>query len=178
MKWWAILILCILISSQAVIAEKITLGIGESYKREGVNITFAKMNKNYDKVVLCVNDEKQILEEDQLAYFSNASLDVDHIDKKDKTIDIDIDWIDGCGLYCECKGSCENNNCKIELFDQFGELKDKVDDIIEEEEVVVEPIKIKEQEKPDYKLIIFLSIIGLLLGVGLVWLLWFRQMSF
>ena len=184
MKWWAILVLCILLSSY-VLAEDVTLGLGESYIYNGVNITFAKIDYKDNKVVLCANNQKQIMEEDQLTYFENKSgvnfmeLEVNHIDTKDRTIDIDIGWTNVCDeIYCECIGDCLNDECKIQMYDQWGSpliKENKTEEIEEEpEEEIKEPI-IEDEENTNFIMIIsVMIIIGCLIGLFLVWLFWFR----
>ncbi len=182
MKWWAILVLCILFSPY-VLGTDITLGLGESHIYNGANITFAKLDNKNDKVVLCVNNQKQILDEDQLTYFSKdgknfMELEVDHIDLKDKTIDIDIGWTNVCDeIYCECVGDCLNDECKIQMYDEWGsplikENKTEVVDEPEEKDIVDETVI---EEKTNYIMIISLIIlIGCFIGLFLVWLFWFR----
>jgi hypothetical protein len=185
MKWWAILVFGILLSSY-VLAEDVTLGLGESYVYNGVNITFAKIDYKNNKILLCANNQKQILEEDQLTYFENKSgenfmeIEVNHIDTKDRTIDIDIGWVRACdGIYCECVGDCSNNECTIQMYDEWGSpliKENKTEELVEEKpaEEIKEPI-IENEETPNYIMIIsIIIIIGGLVGLMAVWLFWFR----
>ena len=183
MKWWAILVLCILFSS-SILAEDVTLGLGENYVYNGVNITFTKLDYKDYKVVLCVNNQKQILEEDQLTYFENRSgdnfieIEVNHIDTKDRLIDVNIGWTKACdGIYCDCIEDCLNDECKIQMYDQWGNpliKENKTEEPLIEEPLIEEPL-IEDVEETNYVIIIsFIIIIGGLIGLFLVWLFWFR----
>lgn len=179
MKWGLILILCILFSFNYVSARDIVLDIGEDYTDGNVRITLARISRDYDKVVICVNNEKQIIYEDQFTYFKDASLEVEHIDRIDRNVEINIDWINSC-THCKCEGDCLNDRCDIQKYDEYGDLIKEEENtgtsLVENENIT--DLTIEKEEKPDYFLIINLVIIGSLLGLILVWLLWFRKMSF
>lgn len=184
MKWGVILILSILFSPY-VLGTDATLGLGENYLYNGANITFTKLDYKDNKVVLCINNQKQILEEDQLAYFANRSgsnfieIEVDHIDIKDRTIDIDIGWTEVCeDVYCECIDDCLNDECKIQMFDQWGSPLNKEPEEEVEENITQPVVKTEKTKIPNYILIISLVIIGSFLGLFLVWLFWFGQVTF
>ncbi len=175
MNWGAMLILCILLSS-SVLAENVKLSVGESYLKYGVNITLAKLDKDYEKAVICVNNEKQIMEDDQLTYFRDARIELNDIDRHDRSIEFDVKLLGGC-VGCICEGDCLNSDCKINIYDEFGSL------IYEEEnevDVIEEPesIKIIEQRKVNKNFVVVFGLIGGLIGAVLVWLFWFRKMTF
>ncbi len=184
MKLSLLLVLGILISTAYALAdEDVKLGLGDSYIKDGVNFTFTKISRDYTNVILCVNNEEKILYEDQIAYFKNAGLEVVDIDRYDKSIEISIDWINGC-TNCECTGDCLNPGCKIQIYDEFGELIKKNNataadnkTTVQENEVI-ENIEVSNAEKPNYAYVMGLGIAGAILGVFLVWLFWLRHMTF
>lgn len=188
MKLSLLLLLGIILSTVYVLAhDEIGLGLGDSYIKDGINITFAKMDRSYDKVVLCVNNEKQILYEDQIAYFKNASLEILDIDRYNKSIEVRINWMTGI-VNGECKEDCLNPGCRIELYNEFGEpIKELTEDkpntigtASNEESIenIIVTNNIPDAPKQNYVYIISLGIIGGIIGISLVWLLWFRQMAF
>ena len=100
--------------------------------------------------------------------------DWENIDSVEKSVDIDIDWIKNCAD-CRCEGDCLNDKCKIMEYDEFGS---PLNPEVEEEEEVVDIVKEVEPKKPDYLLFVSLGIISVFAGIGLVWLSWFRKVSF
>ena len=180
MKWGILLILCILLSPIYVSAEKVRLSIGESHVKMDVNITLAKIDKGYDKAVICVNNEKQILYDNQFTYFKKARLKLTDIDAHDKTVEISVEDLYGC-YGCKCVGDCLNDLCKIQMYDEFGDLINKGETTSEVEVVGVvedDSVEVVELRQYSYFAVIGLGVIGGLIGIGLVWLFWLRKVIF
>ena len=121
-------------------------------------------------MVLCVNNEKQIVKIDQPFRFEKADLEVEHVDEEKKTTDIDISWLNNCE-HCKCEGDCLNDKCGVEQ-----ESEDVISESVEENNEVEPEMEVK--SKPNYVLMASIPLIGIIAGIILVWLLWFRKMPF
>ncbi|MFH1210463.1 MAG: hypothetical protein V1645_00970 [archaeon] len=101
------LVLC----SLPVFAEfvPVSLRVGESRDIDGVNFTLLRTNVDDDKVVLCMNGQKVIV--DNEAGFGKATVEVDDVFDRSANLRVEV----ACGSDCECDESCLNDACFISM---------------------------------------------------------------
>lgn len=104
-KMLFILILLLLLSS--VTAERVTLGIGESYTDEDKNITLLKIEDT--KTLVCVNNQKGIVAKNKRVDINGVILETKSI-YGDNTVKFDIE-VPNC-YKCSCIGDCLNQQCQ------------------------------------------------------------------
>ena len=127
-RWLIILLLLIGLASAKT--ETIELGIGESSVSQDRTITLLNLNDKDDKIILCINNEKNIVSD--IKTINNVFIELRKIDK-----DIARFKIRYTCKNCVCDQDCNNNACLI-------------NPIIEEsaEEQLIEIAKTTEQEEP------------------------------
>ena len=121
--------------------ETINLDIGESFVIRDKNVTLVNINEDDEKVIVCVNNEKAIVEDNEGEKLVNGVyVEVKSVDRNDARLEIerDCEYND-----CECESDCNNNLCfaqKEEIIQEtqkVEEIKTIENNVNENEEILV-----------------------------------------
>jgi|TARA_B100001971_G_scaffold214596_1_gene252999 LPXTG-motif cell wall-anchored protein len=121
--------------------ETINLDIGESFVIRDKNVTLVNINEDDEKVIVCVNNEKAIVEDNEGEKLVNGVyVEVKSVDRNDARLEIERDCEDND---CECESDCNNNLCfaqKEEIIQEtqkVEEIKTIENNVNENEEILV-----------------------------------------
>ena len=126
------IILVFLLLMPFVYAERISLSLGDSYVREGRNITLIDLTK--DKALICVNNEINIFGRSKEKTINKVKIEVRRINEDSIEADIKIDC-----QGCECGDTCNNLECfnQEEIIEESSSEPEEIQNIkniIEEKE--------------------------------------------
>jgi|TARA_Y100000310_G_scaffold9719_2_gene10450 LPXTG-motif cell wall-anchored protein len=121
--------------------ETINLDIGESFVIRDKNITLVNINEDDEKVVVCVNNKRAIVEDNEGEKLVNGVyVEVKSVDREDARLKIERDCDDND---CECESDCSNNLCvtkkegTTQETQNIEEIKDIKDNINQEDEEII-----------------------------------------
>ncbi len=153
MKKAILLLILVMIPVALARTEEVELKQGESYSFDGRNITLMKLDKSDDRVVICVNNKKEIVSDNK--YVSGVNIDLKWVRDNSAKFEFrfseceecnygiwdNLDCFDECNLDIDCNDNDENtiDECK-------GRPKKCIDTEIKKEE---EKEEVKEEEKKE-----------------------------
>ncbi|MEM4266689.1 MAG: hypothetical protein QW404_01380 [Candidatus Nanoarchaeia archaeon] len=103
--WFGFFLLLLFCSISVIAAETFTLNVGGSKEIKGVNFTLLRTNTKTEKIIMCVNNKKVIV--DYKANLGNAAIRVKDVSERYAQIEVEV----ACGNKCECDSSCSNDAC-------------------------------------------------------------------
>jgi hypothetical protein len=111
MRRGLLVLLFLLLCSLPVFAafDEVSLNVGGSKDIKGVNFTLMRTNVDDDKVVLCVNNQKFIV--DNEGNFGNAAVRVNDVFDRAANLEIEVT----CETKCNCNEDCNNAACFVSL---------------------------------------------------------------
>ena len=90
--------------------EKVTMYSGMSRQIENSNITLISLDEKENKIIVCINNEKRILEEDTERAIGKLIINVKSINLNYVDLELKSDCRD-----CACTSGCSNNLCFQEV---------------------------------------------------------------
>ncbi len=106
MKPYLVIFFIFLLVLPFTYATRVNLDEGQSYVKDGRNITLLALDNARNKALFCVNNEKAIVNEDGQKTVNEVSLALKSISDGNVRVDINVYCKD-----CECDENCLNLNC-------------------------------------------------------------------
>ncbi len=106
MKQYLLILVILIFLILPVSAARINLMEGESYYKDGRNVTLLGIDNKRDKVLVCVNNERAILSRERQKTVKDVGLLVKSVSTEQARIDVKVYCED-----CECNGNCLNTEC-------------------------------------------------------------------
>lgn len=105
--------------------ETIDLGIGENFVILDKNVTLTAVNDDEEKIIVCVNNQKVIIEDNEEKLVNGVYIEVERVNSGNARLKIERDCKD-----CECDENCNNELCiqpsKEEVFNDADEINEDV----------------------------------------------------
>jgi len=155
-KYIVMLILVSLIVNAAT--ETIDLSIGDSFDLLDKNVTLMAVNDDEGKIIVCVNNQKVIIEDNDEKLVNGVYIEVERVNSGNARLKIERDCKN-----CECGENCNNELCiqpsKEEVFNDAGNINEDVN--IETNEIQNDDTIIIKGSKDQQRN-------NLILGIGIV----------
>ncbi len=149
-----ILLLILLSSLASATTETIDLKVGDSFLIRDKNITLINADDDDEKIVVCVNNIKSIVNIDENKWVNNVYFDIKNVDKNIARIKIERDCKN-----CICDNSCNNDLCfDKESLNENLETKEEIKE--DNKEILIR----KEITQADYRL----SLIGIFIILAVI----------
>jgi len=165
MKKAILLLILVMMPVALARTEEVELKQGESYSFDGRNITLMKLDKSDERVVICVNNKKEIVSENK--YIEGINIDLKWVKEDSAKFEFrfseceecnyrswdNLDCFDECSVDLDCDDSNENtvDRCDGKPRKCINTEIKKEEEKKEEEKTEEEKEEVVKEEKREFK---------------------------